>query len=131
MNDVSPNLTCHIISLLQSYVFLRVLSKPPLSPPYLLILFYLTEMLVAVIDLYVLFGSENKNFGLVAATLLRLAVPTFLAWLAGTLPLEPILPAKNVATGSDVSYMLLEYILVDAEFVARYPQVRLLCLKIV
>ncbi|TCD63205.1 hypothetical protein EIP91_005844 [Steccherinum ochraceum] len=85
-----------------SYAFLRTLSRPPITPPYLLILFYMTQMLVAVADLYALFTAESNNFGLTVAALLRLVLPTFLAWLAGTYPLDARLPAKNVATGSDI-----------------------------
>ncbi|THH32259.1 hypothetical protein EUX98_g1936 [Antrodiella citrinella] len=100
--EVTQSVQAGIGFITWSYAFIRVLFKPPITPPYLLIFFYITHTLVALVDLYVLFQEEGRNLGLVVAALLRLAVPTFLTWLAGTLPLEPRLPSKNVATGIDI-----------------------------
>lgn len=88
---------------LQLYAFLRVLFKPSVTPPYLLILFYLVQGIAAIVDLVLSMLDEETSLGLVVLNLLRLAVPTLLTWIAGTLPLETVLPAQNVAKETDVS----------------------------
>lgn len=89
----------------------------------------MTQMLVATLDLYASFYAEDKHVGQTITAVLRLVVPTLLAWLAGTLPLAERLPAKNVATGKDVS-CVITMLWLDTESVVRYPQIPLLCLKI-
>ncbi|KAI0950790.1 hypothetical protein AcW1_008002 [Taiwanofungus camphoratus] len=84
------------------YAFLRVLFKPSVTPPYLLILFYLVQGIAAIVDLVLSMLDEETSLGLVVLNLLRLAVPTLLTWIAGTLPLETVLPAQNVAKETDI-----------------------------
>lgn len=86
-----------------------MLSKHLDTSPYLLLLFFTIQSSLAVLDLYALFSAEDTNLGLVAAALLRLVIPTLLAWVAGTLPLAAVLPAKNVACASDVSRTFQQY----------------------
>ncbi|KAH8100998.1 P-loop containing nucleoside triphosphate hydrolase protein [Cristinia sonorae] len=100
--EIVENIQAGVGFLTWSYAFFRVLAKPPVTPPYLLIIFYMTHALVVVMDIYGLFQMEGKHVGLSVIAALRLAVPMFLTWIAGTYPLEPILPAKNVASGSDI-----------------------------
>lgn len=76
--------------------------KPPVTPPYTLIIFYLAHVTVALVEFVLGLMDGGVGPGRTSLTLLRVVWPTLLAWVAGTLPLEIIPPAKNVASGTDV-----------------------------
>ncbi|KAH9906597.1 ABC transporter type 1, transmembrane domain-containing protein [Fomitopsis serialis] len=84
------------------YIVLRVLFKPPVTPPYLLIVLYLVHATIALVDLLQRFIADERNAALTTLVLLQLAWPTALAWVAGSLPLRSVLPAQNVAKHADV-----------------------------
>lgn len=86
----------------QAYATLRMLVKPPVSPPYALMVFYLTAVIAALGDLYT--GSTESTFsgGYVLLTLLWIFIPLLLTWLSGTLPLQPISPGINVSSPGSV-----------------------------
>ncbi|KAI0671861.1 P-loop containing nucleoside triphosphate hydrolase protein [Trametes maxima] len=76
---------------------MRVLVKPPVTPPYLLLGFYLTSVIAALYDLWTDCSGERLKWALIALDVLQFLVPTFLGWIAGTYPLEAVWPGKNVA----------------------------------
>ncbi|OCH93071.1 P-loop containing nucleoside triphosphate hydrolase protein [Obba rivulosa] len=84
------------------YVSLRIIIKPPVTPPYLTILFCLTNAAFACLDLFVGFMNSSDRHGFTVVRVLDLCVTLLLAWIAGTLPLEAILPVKNVARETDI-----------------------------
>lgn len=80
----------------------RVISKPPRTPPYLLLVFYLANIVSGLADCVATVLNSKKEPGIIALDVLRATFPTLVLWLAGTLPLEDVLPSPNVATEKDV-----------------------------
>lgn len=78
--------------------------RSPTTPPYLVLLFYTAQIVSALADLVaeVLNTDQSVDPGQLCADVVRSAIPTFLLWIGGTLPLENVLPAPNVATDKDV-----------------------------
>ncbi|EMD33950.1 hypothetical protein CERSUDRAFT_117480 [Gelatoporia subvermispora B] len=83
------------------YVSLRLAIKSPVTPPYLVILFCIANSSIACIDLFTGFLKGEDNPGYTTVRLLDLCVTLLLAWVAGSLPLQAVLPAKNAATEKD------------------------------
>lgn len=83
-----------------------MLYKPPSTPPFLLILFAVVHIFAALLDFG--FGLVRRNSSASAALLdiVRVALATVYTWLAGTMPLQPILPAQNVAGPKDVRFLV-------------------------
>ncbi len=90
----------------QSYVLLRLLFKAPGTVPYALLLFCLVHSLVASVDLAAITLDDELNSWVFLVTLLRLGVPLFVVWVAGTFKMEATLSSTKVATGKDVSGMI-------------------------
>ncbi|TFY64349.1 hypothetical protein EVJ58_g2686 [Rhodofomes roseus] len=84
------------------YAVLRVLFKPPVTPPYLLIVLYLAHATVALVDLLQRFIGGERNPAFTTLVVLQLLSPTLLAWVAGSLPVRATLPTRNVAKHADV-----------------------------
>lgn len=84
---------------------LRVLYKPPSTPPFLLILLAVVHIFAAVFDFGsgLVRGDSSTNTALV--DIIRIILAAIYAWLAGTMPLQPILPARNVAGPNDVCFL--------------------------
>ncbi|OJT02453.1 ATP-dependent bile acid permease [Trametes pubescens] len=87
-----------------SFAFVRVLVKPPVTPPYLLMCFYAVCGLAALYELWTDYAaSDGARLSLVALDALQLCALSLLVWLAGTYPLQAIWPAKNVGRPSEPS----------------------------
>lgn len=80
-----------------------MLFKPPVTPPYLLILLYLAHAAIAFVDLLQRFVGDDRNPALTTLTLVQLAWTVALAWVAGLLPMRAVLPTEKVAKHGDVS----------------------------
>ena len=80
-----------------------MIIKPPRTPPYFLLLFYIVNVLSGLADLTATLLGSEKAIAVVALDVLRATVPTVLLWLAGTFSLEETLPCPNVATEKDVN----------------------------
>ncbi|KAI0091009.1 pleiotropic drug resistance ABC transporter [Irpex rosettiformis] len=91
-----------MILLAWTYATGRILIKHPHTPPYLLLLFYITNVLSALADLAAAVLGTETHIGIIVLDTLRATVPTILLWLAGTFPLERTLPCSNVAAEKDV-----------------------------
>lgn len=81
---------------------IRVVLKPPVTPPYLLLLFYAICSLSGCLDL---FADSLRSGGAalpVLAGVPRVALALVSLWIGGTFPLETVLPATNVAHEKDV-----------------------------
>lgn len=52
--------------------------------------------------------TEDSNVGPLFLVIVRLATAMLFIWLAGTLPLQPILPGQNVAGSEDVRLNVLK-----------------------
>ncbi|KAL7279294.1 hypothetical protein ACG7TL_007135 [Trametes sanguinea] len=79
------------------YAFMRIVGKPPLTPPYMLILFYASAAVAALYDLWTDVVGGRPGWGIVALDALQFLVPLLLIYLAGTYPIEAIWPTPNVA----------------------------------
>lgn len=82
---------------------MRVVISPPRTPPYLLLLFYAVNMLSGFADLTAIILGSDLEPGSIVLNVLRATVPTALLWVAGTFPVEDVLPCPNVAGANDVS----------------------------
>ena len=74
----------------------------PASPPYLLLLFCLETLITAVCDLYLAVSGLPERIGYTLLSAFWAVVPFFLLSLLGTLSLQPVLPAVNVARAGEV-----------------------------
>ena len=83
----------------QFYTTLVLLIRTPLTPPYLLILFALSQIASACI--YYLSLPDYGAYPIVAVSV-RILFPAYFIYLAGLLPLQPVRPAPNVARSTDV-----------------------------
>lgn len=81
---------------------MRVLLKPPTTPPLTLILFASLHVLSASLDFGLGLLRRDLETGSTILDVLRFILAAAYAWLAGTLPIQPILPAENVARSTDV-----------------------------
>ncbi|KAH9902650.1 P-loop containing nucleoside triphosphate hydrolase protein [Cubamyces lactineus] len=84
-----------------TYAFTRVVAKPPITPPYLLICFYLTAGIGALYDLWTDYAGGNPRWVFIAVDAVQILIPMFLAWVAGTYPLDKMWPTANVARPQD------------------------------
>lgn len=82
-----------------------------MTPPYLLICFYVTCVLAALYDLALHLTQTRVYPALVALNSLQLGVTALLTWIAGTYPLQAVWPGPNVARPSDVS---LHFVCIDS-----------------
>lgn len=84
-------------------VAIRLLFKPPATPPYLLLLFYTACALAAFADLLAdILAHTSPGSAGILADILRIAVPLVSLWIGGTYPLDRVLPCPNVAREKDV-----------------------------
>lgn len=86
---------------LQGYVAIRISWRPLLTPPYLLIVFAITQSLLALLSL----GHDLSSSGVGATAILDVIAicgPATFAYIAGTLPITPYMPALNVAVPGEV-----------------------------
>ena len=89
----------------QTYALARVLARPPVTPPYLLLCFYVTCVAAALHNIALDLLGEGRNsvrYGWLVLHGLQLAAVSPLVWVAGTYPLRAVWPGPNVATRSDV-----------------------------
>ncbi|KAI0687745.1 P-loop containing nucleoside triphosphate hydrolase protein [Cytidiella melzeri] len=86
----------------QMYATGRLLMKPPCTPPYFLLLFYAANVLSGLADLIAAILGPKEELGKIVLDLLRATIPTILLWIAGTFPLEEILPCSNAASDKDI-----------------------------
>ncbi len=90
---------------LQTFALTRVLARPPVTPPYLLLAFFVTCVAAACYELVLGVLREGEGPGYVALGLgaLQLCVLGGLIWTAGTYPLGQYWPGPNVARPFEVS----------------------------
>jgi hypothetical protein len=89
--------------LFQVYATGRLVFKPPRTPPYLLLLYYGINMFSGLADLAAAILNQENDLGIIVLIILHATSSLVLLWLAGTFPLEEILPCANVGTAKDVS----------------------------
>ncbi|KAK7058500.1 hypothetical protein VNI00_002134 [Paramarasmius palmivorus] len=82
-----------------AYAALRIMVRPPSTPPYLLIIFAASYALIPVVRLVVEPERVGKNTALKIASLI---CPVAFVWLSGTLPLRSEQPGYVVAKPDDV-----------------------------
>jgi hypothetical protein len=83
----------------QFYTALRLLLRAPLTPPYLLVLFALSQTVSACIYYLSLPDYDARP---IAAVLVRILFSAYFVYVAGLLPLQAVRPAPNVARSTDV-----------------------------
>lgn len=76
--------------------------KPPQTPPFVLIAFASVHVVAAAVDLAFGLSTIGTNASAAFLNAVRIVVAVSFIWLAGTLPLQLILPGTNVASSTDV-----------------------------
>ena len=81
---------------LQTFALTRVLVRPPVTPPYPLLCFYVTCAAAAAYELVVdvLRDGRGVPYGALALGALQLCVLGTLIWIAGTYPLRDMWPGQ-------------------------------------
>lgn len=75
-----------------------------MTPPYVLLLFYVTSALAALFDLARHLLETRVRAAAVALDVLQACGVSFMVWIAGTYPLRDYWPGPDVARPSDVSF---------------------------
>lgn len=93
---------------LQTFALTRVLARPPVTPPYLLLAFFVTCVAAACYDLVleVLWEGEGARYVALGLGTLQLCVLGGLIWTAGTYPLGKDWPGPDVARPSEVRFFV-------------------------
>lgn len=78
--------------------------RPPSTPPYILMLFAFFHLLPATAKFT--FDAIDHR-GNTVFNILRIAVPALFLWVAGTLPLQEVRCAPNIARSKDASFLFL------------------------
>jgi hypothetical protein len=86
----------------QSGIAIGLTARSPSSPPYLLLLFFLEAFITAIGDLYLAVSEFPDRIGYTLLSVFWVIIPFLLVYLLGTLPLQPALPAVNVARVGEV-----------------------------
>ncbi|KAF7347593.1 P-loop containing nucleoside triphosphate hydrolase protein [Mycena venus] len=95
-----------LLSLAWAYTSLRIALNPPITPPYLSIAFASIQCVVPLIYLSLdVYGRESTENTLSNAA--RIVVPALFLWIAGTLPLQAVEPATNIAGPKDIPSVTL------------------------
>lgn len=118
MFDYTPNSRRDFL-LWQFYTTLRLLISAPLTPPYFLLLFALSQITSACIYY---FSLPDYAACPIVAALVRILFSASFVYLAGLLPLQAVRPAPNVARSTDVrlsNYPL--HLLSDTEIRPHHP----------
>lgn len=91
--------------------------RPPLTPPYLLIIFTVTSTLLFLVSFGKdIFQEENQQaFFDAIATI----IPAVFTWVAGALPLKAYRPSFNVAGAKDVRLFPPQYMLANIAYIWR------------
>lgn len=114
----------------QSGIALGLATRSPSSPPYLLLLFCLEAVVTAIGDVYLSVPGIPERIGYTLLSVFWAGVPFLLLYLLGTLPLQPVLPAINVARVCDVRNPVQGALTVLIRAYARSrPQMRIPILK--
>jgi hypothetical protein len=81
---------------------------PPVTPPYLLLLFYTVSSISALVDLSAdIVGYAPPGPFWILGDIFRALIPIFSLWIGGTFSMEAVLPAPNVAREKDVGLHLV------------------------
>ncbi|KAK7063980.1 P-loop containing nucleoside triphosphate hydrolase protein [Favolaschia claudopus] len=95
-----------LLALAWCYTSLRIASNPPITPPYLSIAFASIQCVLPLIYLTLeVYEGGSLDSSLVSAA--RIVAPAVFLWIAGTLPVQNVVPATNVAGPKDVPSMTL------------------------
>ncbi|KAG5638391.1 hypothetical protein H0H81_000287 [Sphagnurus paluster] len=86
----------------QSYVSLSISTKPPSTPPYILMAFACTNVLFFLVDLGFHFMGEDKLKARLILDVFGMVIPGAFVWMAGTLPLQAVRVAPNIAGPKDI-----------------------------
>ncbi|KAJ3833131.1 P-loop containing nucleoside triphosphate hydrolase protein [Lentinula raphanica] len=91
-----------LICLSWFYVSMRVVSKRPSTPPYLLILFACLHAFTSFFNLS--FSTFEGPYLWQGA--LNIVIPVLFSWIAGSLPLQDVPPGERIATRNDTPSVL-------------------------
>ncbi|TFK56635.1 pleiotropic drug resistance ABC transporter [Heliocybe sulcata] len=83
------------------YAAVRVVMKPPLTTPYFLVAFFGVNVLVAFVNLLLDTVSPKLDVAELIVDSVDCFVPGVLFYITGSLPMEALLPADNVACPTD------------------------------
>jgi beta-lactamase regulating signal transducer with metallopeptidase domain len=84
----------------------KVAYKLPETPPFSLISFASVHVVAGVLEFASDLLTADTNVGAVFLNIVRITLAMLYIWLAGTLPLQPILPGRSVAGSKDVRALL-------------------------
>ncbi|KAG1754951.1 P-loop containing nucleoside triphosphate hydrolase protein [Suillus paluster] len=87
-----------VASIAWFYTTLTLLWRAPLTPPYLLILFALSQIAAACVYY---FSLSDHAAGPIVVVLVRILISASFVYVAGLLPLQAVRPALNVASSTD------------------------------
>ncbi|KAJ7193321.1 pleiotropic drug resistance ABC transporter [Mycena pura] len=90
-----------LLCLAWGYTSLRIAFNPPITPPYLSATFASIECVATFIQL-LLDVARPEGGAKRAFEYVRIIAPAIFVWVAGTLPLQTIAPAQNVANPTDI-----------------------------
>ncbi|KAK7465464.1 hypothetical protein VKT23_005441 [Stygiomarasmius scandens] len=91
-----------LASIAWGYSSFRVISKPPVTPPYLLISYACIHIILALFDIVL----QSKRASVAFDAVVILAASAFV-WVCGTLPLQAVPPGITIARPKDIPSVYL------------------------
>ncbi|CAK5280326.1 unnamed protein product [Mycena citricolor] len=92
-----------LVSLAWIYTALRLTLQPPSTPPYLSLTFALLQCIWPLVELFIDLVRAGTRSSLYVSASLRIVAPVIFVSILSSLPVAPIVPARNVAGTKDVS----------------------------
>ncbi|KAG6919005.1 hypothetical protein DXG01_009715 [Tephrocybe rancida] len=85
-----------------TYAFLVMAIKPPSTTPYLLITFAASHFLYYLVEFGLDFVGSDYTGSTTPPNVAGMLIPGFFVWIAGTLPLQAVRVAPNIAGPDDI-----------------------------
>ncbi|KAJ7109921.1 P-loop containing nucleoside triphosphate hydrolase protein [Mycena epipterygia] len=100
--------TALLISLAWGYTSLRLTVNLPITPPFLSVVFALIQFVVPLVDLTLdVVHTGGRWTNILPLNVARIIAPAIFIWIAGTLPLQRIEAARNIAGPKDIPSVTL------------------------
>lgn len=93
--------------IMQTYILLRTYSIPPATVPYLSLFYGIAEAISSFIWVVSEFLEDDVDAALVGVQILSLILSSIFVFVAGSLPVQRVRPALNVAQYKDVRSFLV------------------------
>ncbi|KAH8120041.1 P-loop containing nucleoside triphosphate hydrolase protein [Phellopilus nigrolimitatus] len=101
-SDWTRSLSELLASLAWLYASTRIWTRPPSTPPYLLLLFYVLNLVFSSIDILSVVVPQSNDVGMLALYAQRFIVSLVLICIIGNFPVKALMPGLSVAESNEI-----------------------------